>query len=124
VNPLKKEEWARPVIENGSSKIIIRNYFCLPLYKRVKRVYNNIEEINREVLCNGRWYWFISSFQYRRVEQRKLAGFITRRSRVRVPLCNHAGNPDDEQTFAILDNGKGREKAHHFRSASIKIKEV
>ena len=47
MNPLKKEEWAKPVIENGSSKIIIRNYFHLPLYKRVKRVYNNIEEINR-----------------------------------------------------------------------------
>ena len=43
----RKEEWVRFAIINGSSRIIIRNYFPLPLYKRVIRVYNNTEEINR-----------------------------------------------------------------------------
>jgi len=42
----RKEEWVRFAIINGSSKIIIKNYFPLLLYKRVIRVYNNIEEIN------------------------------------------------------------------------------
>lgn len=44
MNSPSPSEWEKLVLESGHLKISIKNYLIFPLYKRVKIVYNSIEE--------------------------------------------------------------------------------